>query len=278
MERVVVFGGFDFVGYHLCEELVNEGIETILVEHRELTPLQMERFDTIGRNALLVRNKIDGKDSIEEKLVDPIDTIFFVYNPYSKSPSNKSKDKLEELKEAIKLNEVNGAKLILLSAINIDTESFRNYYQELEESIINQTGKANEEYRIIKVPYIYGPWCEDDCLIQKMIISKLQKQQLNYKLEYPHFLYITDLVRFLYQVGKEDIEEKYVHYLPNEADQLSKLHKWFGDLRNTPPEKKELLLGDSKSKIIKSESCINLVNGLKKTESYVKQKFNIKTD
>lgn len=244
MERVVVFGGYDFVGYHLCDFLVNEGIETHIIDDGKPTPLQMERFDKIGRNALLVRNQQN------EDFDEPIDAVYFILY--------KSKYIKAQLERAVTIVEKNNAKMIIVSSIN-DNE----FEEQVDLDDIN--------YNIVKVPYIYGPLCEEDCVIKNMIVSKLQNKEIKLHPSLPNYLYVEDLVAFLFQLGsKENINEKIIYYLSGEEQQLKKLKEWFG-IKTT---KVEELVINPKSHIIRDNNCLSIIDGLTKTEHYVKQKIN----
>jgi UDP-glucose 4-epimerase len=280
MERAVIFGGLDFVGYHLCSYLVNEGIESIVVDQGEPSKLQMERYDTIGRNALLIRSNIEHLDAVETSITEQIDTIYFVYKPYNNT-AYESKFLIKELQKALKLSQIKKAKLILLTSIittntrspdcEIDTISHK-----LEQYLFKQSDSIKGNYKIVRAPYIYGTWCEDDCIIQQLITSKLQKQKTNLHPEHSTYLYVNDLIEFLYNVGVHEKDEKVFLYLSNEQNQVSKIYDWVG-MNESRVETSEIQ-GDKDNTIIKGSSCTDIIEGLKITESYIKQKLKFQLD
>lgn len=78
MKRVIVTGGMGFIGFHLCQRLVENGIEVMAVDERpkERQAEHEEKEMRIGRNALfrLYSEKVENVNLTE--LLKKADTVF----------------------------------------------------------------------------------------------------------------------------------------------------------------------------------------------------------
>jgi UDP-glucose 4-epimerase len=287
MERILVFGGLDFVGYHLCRYVLEKGIETIIGDYYDASKLQMERYDTIGRNALLERVKIAETSSIDMRNFEDVDTVYFVYKPYyffDKQDQYSQTYKLhsQELEKAIKIASVKGAKLVFLSSFDVkgtnnigsknecSEQTYMNYKRELENLLQRKSQQIGGNLTIVRIPYVFGPWCEDDCFIQDNIRRKFKNERINFRISADKLIYVQNLVEVLYQIGNDENRNGVITYISENRDQLKEVYKWFGLKYET---EKVDTKADSTLKInCKKKSIGNIIEGLNKTKSYVRRK------
>lgn len=190
MKKALVTGGLGFIGFHLCQRLILEGIEVIAVDEMPVRRKeeQEEMEMRLGRNALLtiVNEKLE-KASLSQ-LVKDVDVIFHL------AASTSTDSKWPNLAEVIE-NNVNltrklveaspeTARLIYSSTVEVYGErpgkvtertptnptSPYGITKLASETVIQKTcRKRGIPYVILRLPTIYGPWQREDMTYQQII-------------------------------------------------------------------------------------------------------------
>ncbi|WEG15980.1 NAD(P)-dependent oxidoreductase [Alkalihalophilus pseudofirmus] len=153
MKKVCVTGALGFAGFHLCNELLEQGIEVIGIdEHDEKRALEQEEMELrIGRNALFHLFKTAIEDLEKDKWKD-IDVCFHM------TPLESTA--LEEEKRILNLlmnNLSHRCTFIypIYTAINDQPKLFDI------EAEIKPYMRLISAYQIVELPNLYGPWhCE----------------------------------------------------------------------------------------------------------------------
>ncbi|WP_312095533.1 hypothetical protein [Niallia sp.] len=163
MKKAVVFGAYQFLGFHICGALLDEGEEIIGVSfpNMDVNDIEDKRME-IGRNANYSEISWNQVDSI---LRDPeIDCLFYdlytvenlqsVYRMIRSQIFNRSKFPINK-------------KLVFLVNI-MSVEKERELFNSIKEELDNTT-------QIIHMPTLYGPWQPSDFLFQQVIEGKEQE-------------------------------------------------------------------------------------------------------
>lgn len=229
MKRVVVTGALGFIGFSLCEKLVEEGVEVIALDHltHQYREIYEEKLLSIGRNALFsfVNTKLESAN-----LGDLLKGADVVFHLAAATDHDSTWDRLQETiennvrltKEIVQSLEKQ-CKLVFASTIQVygertglikestPTNPITPYAvtKQAAESIILQEGKRlNKNVLIVRLPTVYGPWQRLDMAYQQLICAKLF--QLGTK-EYVDrstldVLYIDDVATALFEAGKRQFD------------------------------------------------------------------------
>jgi UDP-glucose 4-epimerase len=197
MERVCVTGALGFIGFHLCNRLLNEGIEVIAVDHlqndRTLEEEEMEL--RMGRNAHYHLHKLtlDSLHTIND--FNKIDAIFHIAANDQQLLKETAESELAMLEKLIKKLPAN-TRLIYASSTEVygDQEGeisesaplrpdtlLGKHKQKMEKSIAQLSMEQSVVSSIVRMPVVYGPW----------------QQEYVEKVDYSKAIYISDAVNGL---------------------------------------------------------------------------------
>ncbi len=228
MRKVLVAGGLGFIGFHLCERLLLEGVEVIAVDpmppHKK--EVQEEMILRIGRNSLLTIIE----ERIEHVLSSPqlkeVDVIFHLASLTSVQNDWSNMGKVIEnqvnvtrrLVEAMPAN----ARLIYASSIEVYGERCGIVTEKTPTNPRSLEGiakLANEEmikklcvqkgvpYIIVRLPTIYGPWQRDDMTYQQILLGAKQPIRDGSTID---VLYVDDVIdAFLLAAKTKSINETF---------------------------------------------------------------------
>ena len=164
MKKAVVFGAYQFLGFHICRALLDEGVEIIGVSFPNIDVKDIEdKKMEIGRNANFSEISWDQVDSILQN--SEIDYLFydlytlenlqFVYRMIRSQIFNPS-----ELP-------INKKHFFVVNIMSVEKE--KELFDTSKEELDNFTTQ------IIHMPTIYGPWQPSDFLFQQVIEGKEQE-------------------------------------------------------------------------------------------------------
>ncbi|WP_100404880.1 NAD-dependent epimerase/dehydratase family protein [Bacillus solitudinis] len=193
MKKVMVTGGLGFIGFHLCQRLLEEGIEVIAIDEMPVDRCheQEEMQMRLGRNALfqLIENKLEDIDL--SNILRNIDVVFHL------AAQTKYDGKWPRLAEMIennvkvttKLIEAcsNKTRIIFASTIEVYGERPGSITERTptnptspygitklaSEIILEKEAKKKEiNYIILRLPTVYGPWQRSDMTFQKLLLGE----------------------------------------------------------------------------------------------------------
>lgn len=175
MNKTVVTGGLGFIGFHLCQHLLEEGVETIIIDDRSGAGGQEdyeEKIGYFGRNALFT----DLEKKMEQVSPDTFDgnpdVIFHLAGPVTtdiawQSLHQKVKVALCQLKAAVGTAKETGARLVVVSSTDVyggegrisetsglDPETALGVVYIALETYLKKAGIPTI---ILRVPEVYGP-------------------------------------------------------------------------------------------------------------------------
>ncbi len=146
MDRAVILGTYEFIGFHLCLSLLEKGIEVIGIHLPSLSNdeyLEEMRF-SVGRNS----NFIEMDETFFEQKQTFSDNTFFFIDYYSYYRNYKESEMKAILKQLIDHINVH---YIFIFPIQLCNE------KAVQEFPI-QLMKCQDHVQIYYLPTIYGPW------------------------------------------------------------------------------------------------------------------------
>lgn len=287
MKKALVTGGFGFIGFHLVDRLLTEGIEVIALDQMpdERKAIQEEMKMRVGRNALLtiVAEKIERCDL--PALTRGVDVVFHL-------AGSTSEDSDWQTFENVIENNVNVTRM-LIEALEKGT---RLVYPSTVEVYGGRTGEVKETtptnpttpygitklasenlikrlcpkrgipYVILRLPTVYGPF-QRETMTYQQVLTGIERPTIDRSTV--DVLYVDDVVdAFLLAATTKSINEIY---------QLSSNNKgeWFTGMKllekNDCINEKEtmFLSGEKAERVLQFRAKTPLEEGLKKQKEHI---------
>lgn len=201
MEKAVIFGAFEFLGFHFCKKILDEGIEVVGFQHgrNEESDLVEEKRMEIGRNANFSLKDLDKETLVNEKVTIIVDFYdFFIKEQEEQFFQCK---KFEKLAKSINQD---GSKIIILIPYIIKVkEQYNEQYSKLKDKI-NLIKKENILVQSVFLPTIYGPWQSEKFLFQQALLSGGKLSQISDREWTGDALYVDDVVKEIMKLIEED--------------------------------------------------------------------------
>jgi UDP-glucose 4-epimerase len=193
MNKAFVTGGLGFIGFHLVQRLLSEGMEVVVVDEmpNERKEVQEEMWMRIGRNDLvtLLNDKLENVD-----LATALKDVDIIYHLAASTSSDSKWTKLTKVIE----NNVNltmklvkampeKAKIIYASTVEVygerpglitertptnPTSAYGITKLASERLIHKECTERGINYTILRLPTIYGPWQRNDMTYHQVIVGK----------------------------------------------------------------------------------------------------------
>ncbi|WP_270181623.1 NAD-dependent epimerase/dehydratase family protein [Alkalihalobacillus sp. CinArs1] len=221
MKKVLITGALGFIGFHLSELLLDEGIEVVAVDgkvddSRKVEYSEKELFFARNANYTFVDERID--DASLDSLVSECDAVFHLSVP-SNIEGQRSARVLEEGTLITKklLSACSGKRLIYTSSFEVFG---RRYGRITERTPLNPSTvigklKAAEEVVLdcsdeitivkkIRLPLVYGPWQRDRHVFQHYLQTGALTNSFLLEGERFHFdaLYVKDVCEALVKAAE----------------------------------------------------------------------------
>ncbi|NRG31128.1 hypothetical protein [Niallia circulans] len=186
MKKAVIFGVYQFVGFHICSALLEEGEEIIGISYPEVSieDLEDKRME-IGRNANFSEKSLDKLPFILQD--SNVQHIYFdLYTIKKISIYEKIQNLFSNFRD---IEKSCGKKLIFL--VNITSiEAERDFTTFLKDNLVDL------DIQVIHLPTLYGPWQPSDFLFQQIVEGKEKNDiQLNVREYTMDAIFIEDAVR-----------------------------------------------------------------------------------
>lgn len=265
MNRVLIIGVQQFIGFHLCSRFLEEGCSVdgvfIQPDHSFYHKWVEEQMLWLGRNAHL---SIFTETDLEFVEYDRI--YFCQLDPHDPEWPKKWEKEKELLEELQKLSKKAECPVVFLSSFDVYGDDQQNISPKDQPSPKNEKGnmfiqaenwwqkqaeKAFVPTVIVRVPTVFGPWQPPgqwmtDYLLQELDFNPITfTEERHRKAPIRDLLYIEEVIDCLVEIGREDSwTQSIVHLTSGEK------------LLNLPPSIKFPM----KPIHIQSENCIIIQN------------------
>lgn len=203
MDKVIIFGTYHFLGFSLCEKLLEEGIEVCgyRFDDNKNEEFLEEKKLLIGRNANFEEREYGNfkkEKLIDESLKSEKVIVISFYDLYF-ALKGSIFHTLNKVIEYIKMaeNYYSNFKLICLFPINY----LNDFPTKLKDSI-DLIKKKNITVQSIYLPTIFGPWQSSTFLFQQFLLKEYQKAvpKLDIRESTDDAIYITDVIETIFQL------------------------------------------------------------------------------
>lgn len=181
MDKAIIFGVFDFVSFHICKNLLNNGVEVkgIHMEGIDKALYLEEKRLEVGRNANFIEQFLPDIENTREQESTKTVVIFSIYDLYMlhKETILQKEAVTKPIIQYLDRNKNNTAIFILLPIQMIIKTVRSKAEKELEGFLALVTGRVKNTQRLY-LPAIYGTWQPSSFLFQQAIISQLQNTGL----------------------------------------------------------------------------------------------------
>ncbi|MFD3447326.1 NAD-dependent epimerase/dehydratase family protein [Microbacteriaceae bacterium 4G12] len=213
MKETIVMGAFTFVGYHLVQKLLSEGMNVLALDVNDsmcLSEIEEEKLLLIGRHAGFTYDSLQ-KRKFEDD-IQGIDTVYICLCEPNQASFQES-ETMQLLERVIfACKEVN-TKLVLLSSVHASTVRFYevtgvapkntcengSFFYKLEQMIAEL-----HRYAILQVPIVYGPWQPTFMMYHQLILDHSTNTNVKSMEEQGgSIVYVEDVAESLYYFGEQ---------------------------------------------------------------------------
>jgi hypothetical protein len=274
MDKVIIYGTYDFLGFSLCEKLLDAGIQVcgIPLNEEYSEDFLEEKKLLIGRNANFQEKTLESEDipfldeSFEAKTVTVISFYDIYYSredpfiTYEKIVTNICKQH----------NHHSIGQLICLFPIG--------FIHDFPKALITQINRLKDQkiqLKNIYIPTVFGPWQPSAFLFQQYLLKEYLNSEP--KLDNREFtsdaIYIKDIIDTIIQLM--DSEEK-VDCLIQSSSQdqwLKGANHLKVEEMDTKKQELEIKSASEQIKIIKVNESISITEGLELQKKHLSRLY-----
>lgn len=202
MDRAILFGTFEFLGYSLCKALLDDGIQVngFSIKGLEDSFIDEKRME-IGRNANFIENQIELEGKGNE------DKIPFIISVYDLFYRNNEQAIMEnkffcDLIRKLKPKDCS-VSLLLPEQYFLDSGE---HYEPIDQ-LIGFLDKNGHSYQEIYLPALYGPWQPKEYFFQQLfsyIRKPIKFPTINNRESLTDAIYIDDAAQAVRKILGEE--------------------------------------------------------------------------
>lgn len=253
MNKAVVTGALGFIGYHLCQRLLEEGVEVIGIDaciDSKRKEIQEEMLHHFGRNAQFhfIRENLLHVRFAE--FMHDVDTVFHLANSRetvrtSQHVSKKIETALAVTNKVIEACVDRNTAIVYTSSLEVYGNRFGKITETspvspetplgllkvADEALLSQkTKKANIPLLIMRLPHVFGPWQHPESLFSRLILTQLKgKTENNVELKtcpIENFMYIDDVTKALWLASNHCFTYDIYNLASEERNQGQRVIEW----------------------------------------------------
>ncbi|PAE20649.1 hypothetical protein CHH80_10215 [Bacillus sp. 7504-2] len=203
MDKAIMIGTFEFLGFHFTKKMLEEGMEVVGVhfnkENNESFLIEEKRLQ-IGRNANFVEEKFN---SFKGEGFETAPLIIDYYDFFMQT----DEDQIVAFTENQLLLQ-NRDKIILLLPLSIFNEEYRDARNNLKK-LVSSAKKQNQVVQEFFLPTVYGPWQSEVFLFQQAFVKKRDEWNITAREWTADALYVEDVVANILKLMEKD-EKRYI--------------------------------------------------------------------
>ncbi|QNG59596.1 NAD(P)-dependent oxidoreductase [Bacillus sp. PAMC26568] len=280
MKKVFIAGIGQFVGFALCNHLLEEGVQVAgymkKQEDKQKQNIAEEKMMLIGRNALFERleslKENNAYDAVFYCMTDPADRVNENNSYFLKQCTNLSiQQNIPFI--LVSSTEVFGDKQTVIEKETVPvptTENGKSHFRQ--EAEVQTLFGETKLYRIVRIPGLYGPWQPVNMYVHQCIMSSLTGVKSNEikSEETRDLIFIDDAVSSLLDIVKLNLYGGTVIHLSSMKNQWNQVAELFS----------EKLPGDSVFSLSKDiihvvKNSVSLKEGIQMQKEWIKQNLYI---
>lgn len=177
MDKAVIFGAFEFVGFHLCKKLLEIGFEVSgiqfnqQIKNRNLDEKRLE----IGRNSNFIEKTMEewNQQMEEEENCNALNVFSF----YDLFMGDREEKDIEKLLNTLSQRKKRAKNVFLLPIQLLTSECQSDNFKDLR-NFLNNADEFKKDSQFFFLPTIYGPWQPETFLFQKAMLKILKEQEV----------------------------------------------------------------------------------------------------
>ncbi|MEH7013547.1 hypothetical protein V7087_22525 [Neobacillus niacini] len=198
MDKVVIVGVFDFVNFHICKALLDEGIEVrgVQIESEDTGDILVEKRLEIGRNANFTEISLGdiSNDSYENETI--VLSVYDLYMLY-KEEYLLNEDMLINL-----ISKNHWEQIVILVPSQLLSNVIESKAELVIDDFIKRTRAQNKDIQLLYLPTIFGPWQPDTFMFQHSILTDMNRGNAfkGLREETGDALFIDDTVKSIIEI------------------------------------------------------------------------------
>ncbi|BAB06610.1 NAD-dependent epimerase/dehydratase family protein [Halalkalibacterium halodurans] len=292
MNRVLITGGLGFIGYHLCEALLGQGIDVTVIDHCN-DEMRKEEYEEkqlrMGRNALFHFIECSLEHFELSTVTQQVDTIYHLAaHPkreqlWTRLPENQE-NTLRRIR-ALTAQAKEGTRLIFVSSVEVYGERSGTITEQsptrptspygivklaAEKLLQKEANKRGLDYMILRLPTIYGPWQRQDMTYQQLLLGRKEVKDDQSTLD---ALYISDAINGLLLAGKTKHTNETIQLSSGNVNewQKGKAHLLNKSWNPSSTPLSPILSNEKAKQLLGFKVITPLKNGLEKQREHVTQ-------
>ncbi|MFK9094648.1 hypothetical protein [Bacillus salipaludis] len=177
MDKAVILGIYNFISFHFCKTLLNQGVEVVGVQIDELdkSPFLEEKRLEVGRNANFNEHSLTEWEKKRKEDTTQTTLIFSMYDLYmeNKEIILQNEQITRPIIQFIEENK-NNSDIVFILPIQM----LRSKQEKTIEAFIEQVRGFRKNIQMFYLPAVYGQWQPPSFLFQQAILSTLFKTDI----------------------------------------------------------------------------------------------------
>lgn len=173
LKRVIVFGAHTFIGFALCERIVNEGIEVkgVLLESSDLIKKRLidERLMMVGRNALFQTTETYERSDYE----NAVDMIIHCCDDSEETTLIDQDRKL--LHQSVEVSNKLHVPHVFISTMKRVDKDLRNKHVSFCEQYLSEN---KEKRMLVHLPILFGPFQPPTEKIHQFLVKDNKENEI----------------------------------------------------------------------------------------------------
>lgn len=181
MDKACIFNVYDFVSFHICQTLLNKGIEVegIQLENDSQEPFLEEKRLEVGRNANFEEQAFSLWSDRGNEEQHNTTIIFSLYDLFMQHKEMILQKK--EIKDTIlryfEHTRDNSDLIIFLLPVQLLSMSVSSQTLRDFQGFVDYAMDLKENIQLFYLPTIYGPWQPTTFLFQQSILKKIRENE-----------------------------------------------------------------------------------------------------